>query len=386
MAVSGEFTSLQEALEVVGAEGFEGIGKALQILMNTAMRLERQKYLNASDYERTEGRQGYANGYKPKTVKTRVGEVELRVPQTRDGGFFPSCLTKGLRSERAVTIALAEMYVQGVATRKVKDIVEEMCGFDVSASTVSRASAELDQTLDAWRKRPLGSFPFLLLDAMYIKVREDGLVRDMALLSAMGIDEHGKKTVLGIHLGLSEADVNWRAFLETLVERGIKGVKLVVSDDHAGLGAARKAVLPSIPWQRCQFHLQRNAQAYITKADLKSDVAADIRAIFNARDDAEAERLVRETVVKYQKSQAKLSAWMDQNIREGLTVFALPKPLRKRLRTSNAIERLNEEIRRRVKVIPSFPNSASCLRLTTAVAMEVSEDWESGRRYVTMPD
>ena len=386
MAVERESTSWNDALEVIGAEGFDGMAKALEILMNAAMRIERERYLGAAEYERTAERRGHANGFKPKAVKTRIGEIELKVPQTRDSGFYPSCLTKGLRSERALTIALAEMYVQGVATRKVKSIIEEMCGFDVSATAVSRAAKDLDQTLQAWRSRPLGSFPFLLLDAMYIKVREDGLVRDMALLSAMGIDHEGKKHILGVHLGLSEADVNWRAFLSALVERGLRGVEMVISDDHSGLGAARKAVLPSVPWQRCQFHLQRNAQAYISKAEMKSEVAADLRAIFNARDAAEAERLVKETVEKYKKSQTRLAAWIDENVREGLTVFQIAPALRRRLRTSNAIERFNEEVRRRVKVISSFPSSSSCLRLATAVAMEISEDWEAGKRYVTMPN
>jgi transposase-like protein len=382
MTVDRGFTSVQEALEVLGSSGFDGMAQAMEILLNAAMRAERERYLGASAYERSDDRKSYANGFKPKSVKTRLGELALSVPQTRDSGFYPSSLTRGLRSERAITMALAEMYVQGVATRRVKDIVEDMCGFDVSSSTVSRCAKELDSSLEAWRNRKLGSFPFLLVDAMYIKVREDGLVRDMALLSAMGIDLSGKKHVLGVCLGLSEAEVNWRRFLESLISRGLTGIKMVISDDHSGLGAARMAVLPSVPWQRCQFHLQRNAQSYITKAELKGEVAADLRAIFNARDEAESKRLLAETVAKYSKTQQKLSVWMETNVAEGLTVFRLEKSLRRRLRTTNAIERLNGEIRRRVKVIASFPNSDSCLRLATAVAMEVSEDWENGRRYV----
>lgn len=382
MTVDRGFTSVQEALEVLGSSGFDGMAQAMEILVNAAMRAERERYLGAGEYERSSERRTHANGFKPKSLRTRIGELDLKVPQTRDSGFYPSILTRGLRSERAISLALAEMYVQGVATRRVKDIVEEMCGFDVSSATVSRAAKDLDASLVAWRNRRLDSFPFLLLDAMYIKVREDGLVRDMALLTAMGIDLSGKKHVLGVYLGLSEAEVNWREFLESLISRGLSGIKMVISDDHSGLGAARMAVFPSVPWQRCQFHLQRNAQAYITKSELKGEVAADLRAIFNARDEAEAKRLLKETVAKYAKTQQKLAIWMETNVSEGLTVFRMARPLQRRLRTSNAIERLNLEIRRRVKVIASFPNADSCLRLATAVAMEVSEDWESGRRYV----
>jgi transposase-like protein len=338
--------------------------------------------LGVGPYERSEDRQGYANGYKPKTVKTRVGELTFAIPQVRDGGFYPSSLEKGIRSERALKLALAEMYVQGVSTRRVAQITEQLCGFEVTSSQVSRAAQELDAVLEQWRNRPLGAYPYVFLDARYESVRNNGAVVKSAVLVAIGVSESGKRQILGTSVAISEQEAHWRDFIKTLQARGLHGVKLFISDAHEGLKAARNAVFPSVPWQRCQFHLQQNAQAYVPKQELKKKVAADIRNIFNATSDEEAKRLISQLVVKYEKSAPRLAAWAEENLMEGLTVLQFPADHWRRIRTSNVIERVNEEIRRRTRVAGIFPNDASCLRLVSAVLMEISEDWETGKVYL----
>jgi putative transposase len=372
------------AVELIAERGLEGLPEALTTLINTAMQLERERHLGADAYERNEERRGYANGYKPKTVKTRVGELTLSVPQVREGGFYPQSLEKGLRSERALKVALAEMYVQGVSTRKVARITEQLCGFEVSSMQVSRCAALLDEELDAWRSRPLGAYAYVALDARYESVRHAGQVVDAAVLVAMGVRADGKREVLGVSSKLSEAEVHWRDFLLQLKDRGLHGVKMFVSDDHAGLKAARKAVFPSVPWQRCQFHLQQNAGAYLPRQDLRKPVAAAIRDIFNAPDAEEARRLLERFTTKYQSKAPKLAAWAAEALPEGLAVFALPASHRRRLRTTNALERVNKEIKRRTRVATLFPNERSCERLVTAVVMEISEEWVTGRIYLNM--
>jgi len=294
MTHQSDYTFADEIAE----KGLEAIPELMRVLINSAMQVERSKYLQAEQYERTEDRKGHANGYKPKTVKTRVGEITFAVPQVREGGFYPSALEKGLRSERALTITLAEMYVQGVSTRKVKAITEQLCGVEVSAEQVSRATAQLDEVLQEWRERPLGDIQYLYVDARYEKVREAGQVRDAAVLVATGITSQGERQVLGVSVSLSEHETHWKTFLKSLKERGMNSVKLVISDDHEGLGAARRAILASVPWQRCQFHLQQNAGAYVPKQAMRAEVAADIRAMFNAPDRRTAEEFLQAAIQK----------------------------------------------------------------------------------------
>jgi putative transposase len=383
MTYQSDCTLSPALLEQLAAEGLDALPDLIRIIINTAMQAERQTYLKAAPYERSPARQGYANGYKPKTVTTRVGDITLAVPQVRDGSFYPQALERGLRSERALTLALAEMYVQGVSTRKVAAITEQLCGTSISSTQVSRAAAHLDAVLEAWRMRPLGVFPSLYLDARYEKVRQDGQVRDAAVLIASGVDTRGKRQILGISVALSEHEVHWRTVLQTLVARGLRGVQLVISDAHAGLQAARTAVLGGVPWQRCQFHLQQNASAYVPRHDLKTSLAADIRAVFNAANRSEADALLAKTVQKYAKTVPRLASWMETNLREGLTVFAFPAAHRRLLRTTNGLERVNQEIRRRTRVVGIFPNEASCLRVVSAIAMEISEEWEAGKAYLS---
>ena len=289
MAQYYENKTIDGAVELLKVNGFDALAEAVTVLLNSAMVAERSDYLGAAPYERSVGRIGYANGYKDKQLKTRLGTLPLKVPQTRDSEFYPQSLERGLRSERALLLAIAEMYVQGVSTRRVKKIVEELCGMEVSSSQVSRAARELDVLLEQWRARDLGRYRYILLDAQYEKVRQGGQVLDAAVLIACGVDAEGRRDVLGCSVSLSEAEVHWRAFLADLKDRGLYGIELIVSDAHEGLQAARRAVFPSVPWQRCQFHLQQNAGHYVPTMGMRSPVASDIRAIFNAPDREEAE-------------------------------------------------------------------------------------------------
>jgi transposase-like protein len=384
-----ENSALAELLPLLTGGDENRFAEALRLLLNAAMILERQRHLQAEPFERTESRNGHANGFKDKSFQTRLGELALRVPQVRDSSepFYPKSLEKGLRAERALKLALAEMYVQGVSTRKVAAITEQLCGFEVTSTQVSRAAAELDAQIDAWRNRPLSETPYLILDARYEKVRQGGVVRKAAVLIAIGIGPDGKRQILGVSVSLSEHEVHWREFLRSLVARGLSGVRLIVSDSHEGLGAARQAVFGSIPWQRCQFHLQQNAQAYVPKLEMKSQVAADLRAVFDAPDQRTAEELLRKAVVHYQATAPKLARWMEENVPEGLTVLStIPQEYashRRRLRTTNGLERVNKEVKRRTRVATLFPSEASCLRLVAAVLMEISDEWEAGKAYLT---
>jgi putative transposase len=382
MTYREDFTLPAELLEQVAEQGLDVLPELIRIVLNAAMQAERSEHLQAAPYQHSEERRGYANGFKPKAMRTRVGEITFAVPQVREGGFYPQALEKGLRSERALTLALAEMYVQGVSTRKVKAITEQLCGISITSSAVSQAASQLDGELAKWRERPLGEFPFLFLDAYYEQVREDGQVRHLAVLVAVGVTPTGKREILGVSVSLSEHEVHWRAFLESLKQRGLGGVQLITSDDHAGLRAARVAVFGGIPWQRCQFHLQQNAQAYVPHKDMQTEVATDLRTIFDAPDRTTAEAYLVRTVAKYKQSASRLSEWLASNIPEGLTVFAFPASIRRLLRTTNGVERLHREVRRRARVVSIFPNSASCLRLVSAVLAEISEEWLTGRTYL----
>ena len=387
MAMRVENNPLEAAFAVLLANGLDGAGEALRILINEASKIERAHFLNAQPHERTPERTDYANGFKPKTVMTRVGELTFDVPQVRGSGFYPSALEKGSRTEQALNLALAEMYVQGVSTRKVCDILVKRLGPEVSISStqVSRAAEKLDAGLAVWRERPLDEeVPSLFLDARYERVREAGQLVDCAVLVAVGVTQSGHRRVRGVSVALSEAEVHWRAFLDSLIRRGLKGVKLIVSDDHAGLQAARRATFPSVPWQRCQFHLQQNAQAYVTKLDQRQPVAQRIRAIFNAPDKAEADRLLRQAIDAWRTEAPKLAQWAEENLPQGFAVFALPIGQRARLRTTNGLERINREIKRRTRVASIFPNTASCLRLISALLTAFDEDWMTGKIYLNL--
>jgi len=388
MTHRAEDTTISQVMKCLIDQGLDGMADAVGLLLNEAMKIERSEFLQAGPYERQVDRLGYANGFKDKTVRTRVGEMRLKIPQVRDclgeEGFYPNSLEKGLRSERALKLAIAEMYVNGVSTRRVAKITQELCGLEVSSTDVSRASQLLDEELETWRQRAIGEIPYLVLDARYEKIRHGGSVIDCAVLVAIGVREDGKRSVLGVSVSLSEAEVHWRAFLTPLLDRGMHGMKLIVSDDHKGLGNGRTSTMPSVPWQRCQFHLQRNAQAYVPKVAMRAEVAEAIRNIFNAPDRVEADRQLKILMDRYRDSAPQLAEWAEENLSQGLSVFELPAGHRKRLRTTNGLERVNKEIKRRTRVATLFPNEASLLRLVSAILAEISEDWETERAYINL--
>lgn len=381
-------TLLNQIVNHISQEGANGLAEAVRLLLNHAMEVERSKALGARPYERCDTRMGYSNGFKPKTLQTRLGEMTVAVPQVRgDIDFYPSALERGRRSERALTLAIAQMYVQGVSTRKVTAILQQLAGtLEISSTQVSRAAAQLDAELKIWRQRPLDAvaYPYLIIDARYEKVRRDGVVLDCAVLVATGIDENGQRAILGVSTALSEAEVHWRDFLSSLQERGLHGTLLIVSDDHQGLRAALKARFAGVPWQRCQFHLQQNAMHYVPRIALRGALAAELRQVLHAPTRPQADALLKTLVAKHRPAAPELADWLEANVPESLTVLSLPCEHRPRLRTSNAAERLNQEIKRRTRVARVFPNPDSLLRLVTAVLNEISDDWESSKTYLNM--
>ncbi len=379
-------TTVGSVLRTLIDNGLDGMAQALETLMNEAMKLERAEFLGAAPHQRTDSRRGYANGFKPREIQTRAGALRLAIPQVRDTdqSFYPKSLDRGIRSERALKLVIAEMYVQGVSTRKVAAITEVLCGTEISSMQVSRAAQLLDEELSAWRTRPIGETPYLILDARYEKVRHGGTVVDCAVLVAIGVGIDGKRRVLGVSVSLSEAEVHWREFLASLKARGLLGVRLVVSDDHAGLKAARRAELPGIPWQRCQFHVQRNAVAYVPHVAMRKEVARAIRSVFNASNRTIAEQMLKAIAGEYRQRAPKLAAWLEEAVPEALAVFEFPDSHRRLLRTVNSLENLNKQIKRRTAVASLFPNEQALLRLVSAVLAEISEDWETGRIYLTL--
>jgi transposase-like protein len=381
-------TPADDAINTLLKHGLaDGLPRIAEMLLNAAMLLERAAHLQAGPHERTGTRAGYANGFKPRGLNTSLGALELSIPQVRgcEQPFRTSLLETGSRIDRSLKAAIAEMYLQGVSTRRVTEVMQKLCGLEVTSSQVSRLTAELDEEFEKWRHRALPAILYLILDATYIKVRLDGAVRDCAVLTAIGIcRETGKRMVLGVSAAISEAEPHWRKFLASLKERGIGIPDLVTSDAHEGLKAALRATLNATPWQRCQFHLQQNAQAYVPSVAMRKQVASDIRSIFNAQDRPKAEERLAEVVDKYRKPASKLAAWMEANIPEGLTVFQTPETHRRRLRTTNMSENLNLQIKRRTRVAGLFPNEASVLRIVTAILMETSEEWETGRAYLSL--
>ncbi|WP_242512028.1 IS256 family transposase [Rhodobaculum claviforme] len=359
-----------------------------------AMQIERERFLGAGLYERTPGRQGYANGYKPKRIDTPAGTVSVQVPKTagHDGEpFYPRSLERGRRSVRAVMLAVAEMYIKGVSTRQAEAVMREFGIESLSSSQVSRAAKLLDEELDAWRTRQLGEVKYLILDARYEKMRHGGVVRDAAVLSAIGIGPDERRRVLGVSVALSEAEVHWRGFLDSLVARGLRGVEFITSDDHAGLRAARRAVLGGATWQRCQFHLAQNAIHHAPNAEIRKRIGAELRirhclsdqwrsngSLWNAGTLAKAEAALAELVASHRDSALRLAKWLEENVPEGLAVFTLPEPHRRRLRTSNPMERaVQQELKRRTTKVRVFPSEDSLLRLVSAILVEIDEKWAS---------
>jgi putative transposase len=354
----------------------EVIQEVLEAEMNDA--------LGAQKGERTGARLGYRSGYYPRTLITRVGKLELRVPQDRQGRFSTEVFERYQRSEKALVSALAEMYVQGVSTRKVKAITEELCGHSFSASAVSGVVKQLDEQLSQFAQRRLEeAFAYVILDARYEKVRESGSIRSRAVLVAIGIDWEGRRQVLGVELANRESASSWKDFLLTLRQRGLRGVELVVSDDHAGLRKAIAEVLPEAVWQRCYVHFLRNALDHLPRKG-DDDCLRELRWLYDRRDVNEARKDLAGWLKRWQEKYAKLCAWVEDNIGETLSYYSLPHGHHKHLKSTNMLERLNEEIKRRTRVVRIFPNEQSCLRLIRALAVETHENWIEAHRYLDM--
>ena len=345
---------------------------------------EMQETLLAAKSERNPERLGYRSGYYERTLVTRVGKLDLRVPQDRQGRFSTQVFERYQRSEKALVSALAEMYVQGVSTRKVKKITEELCGHSFSASTISSINKKLDAELKAFAKRILEEpYPYLVLDARYERVRENGVIRKRAVLIAIGINLQGRRCVLGVELANRESTTSWKQFLGGLRERGLHGVELVVSDNHQGLRRAVIETLPEAAWQRCYVHYLRNALDYLPR---KSGEACrqELRWLYHRRDVTEARRDLAAWLNKWQGKYPRLCNWVEESIEETWTFYDLPIEHHKHMKSTNMLERINEEIKRRTCVVRIFPNEASCLRLVRALAVEIHEDWIEATRYLNM--
>ena len=345
---------------------------------------EMTEFLGAAPSERSETRSGYRAGYYHRGLVTRIGKLELRVPRDRSGEFSTALFERYARSEKALVAALAEMYVQGVSTRKVKAITEELCGHSFSASAISAINKSLDEALERFASRQLEeAYPYVILDARYEKVREDGVIRSMAVQIAIGINWEGQRQVLAVEAANRESQSSWKDFLLRLKERGLTGVEFVVSDDHAGLKKAISEVLCEAAWQRCYVHFLRNALDYLPrKAD--DDCLQELRWIYDRRDLQEANRDLAAWITKWQGKYPKLVDWAESNIGETLSFYRLPRAHHKHLKSTNMLERLNEEIKRRTRVVRIFPNTESCLRLIRALCVETHETWLEDNRYLNM--
>jgi len=385
-----ESTILVEKVEEV-LEGDEDLLQVLlEGLLQGVLEAERDVYVGAERHERSPLRRTQRNGYKPRQLVTRVGTLQLRVPQTRDGKFSTVLFDRYQRSEKALTLALAEAWVQGVSTRKMASITEELIGREVSAGTVSRYAKQLDEQLEEFRTRDLSeqAFPFVSVDARYEKVRRDGRIVDMAVLLATGVAEDGHRQVLGVKVAADENGTLWGEFFEELVERGLRGVVLITSDAHRGIGEARREHFPGVLWQRCQRHFLENALDRVPKRH-EDEVTDDLQDLWDETDDGpdgleEALELRDDLVDKWDGKVPELAEFLDEEAEETLAVMDFPKTFWKRLRTTNGVERVNQEIKRRTRVVRIFPNPASCLRLVLALMAEQHEDWISGRRYLDM--
>jgi putative transposase len=363
------------------------LAEVLRLGVQSLMEAERDAHVSADPFERSGERKTQRNGYQDRQLRTRVGVLDLKVPKTRDGAFYPSILERYQRSEAALISSLAECYVQGVSTRKVSRICEELFGDTLSHETVSRYVGELDEELEPWRQRELeGEFPYVLVDARYEKVRVDRRIVDMAVLVAIGVSAEGHRHVLGVEVAHGETTASWSAFLEGLVERGLTSVQLITSDAHAGLAEARRKHFPGVPWQRCQRHFLMNALEKAPKA-LEEELHSQLRRIWDeSRSYDEAREALSELAADLEHGHPELAEWLDTEGEDTLSCFHFPEEHRKRLRTTNGNERVNQELLRRSRVVRIFPNPKSCLRLASALLKEWHEDWITGRRYLSMSE
>jgi len=364
-----------------------GVAKLLESVLNQVLQAQVTEQVEADRYERTEDRQGYRNGSYPHQLHTRIGTITLSVPRIRGGKFTTELFARYQRSEQALILAMMEMVVNGVSTRKVSQVTEELCGTEFSKSTVSDLCKRLDPIVTAWNNRPLSDsqFPFVLVDALYLKVREDGRVRSRGVMLGIGVNTDGHREVLGLMLGDTESEESWTEFFSWLKTRGLRGVDLIVSDDHGGLVRSIRQQFQGVAWQRCQTHFMRNVLDASPKG-LKDEIHSHVRAILEAPDPETARMLLKQTIAAYEEKAAKAMRILESGFDDATAILSLPEKYRKRLRTTNSVERLNEEVRRRERVIRIFPNRESVIRLIGALLMEQDEKWAAGKKYLDMTE
>jgi putative transposase len=364
-----------------------GVNKLLESVLNQVLKAQVTEQISAEHYQRTEDRKAYRNGSYPHQLTTRVGTITLHVPRLRDGKFSTDMFSRYQRSEQAFVLAMLEMVINGVSTRKVSLITEELCGVEFSKSTVSELCKKLDPIVNAWNTRPLSDtrFPFVLVDALYLKIREDGRVRSRGVMIAAGINESGYREILGLMLGDTESEESWSEFFVSLKNRGLRGMELLVSDNHSGLVRAVRKQFQGVTWQRCQTHFMRNVLG-ATPKHMRNEIYQQVRAILDAPDIQTGRYLQQQFSATYEDKLPRVVSVVEQGFDDVTAVLVLPNKYLKRLRTTNSMERLNEEIRRRERVIRIFPNRESVIRLLGALLMELDEKWASGRRYLDMDD
>ena len=362
----------------------EAFAKLMEEIFNQVLMAQSTEQLGAEPYERTEERTAYRNGTRDRGMTTRVGALTLKIPRHRNGQFSTELFSRYQRSEQALVLAMMEMVINGVSTRKVELITEELCGKKFSKSTVSSLCQSLDPMVEAFKTRPLEKhYPFVLVDAIYLKVRKDGRVQSRGLLVAIGINEDGHREIIGFGVANSESEDSWGGFFASLKERGLKDVRLVTSDDHKGLVKAVRKHFQGSSWQRRQTHFSKNMMDHTPKA-LQAEMKEDLRGLYEAVDYDSARKIRDQIIEKYEIKAPKATAILDGAFDDITAVLALPLRYRKRLRTTNGVERLNQEIRRRERVIRIFPNEASVIRLMGALLMEQDEKWQTGRKYFEM--
>ena len=380
-------------MKATGAAGSEQappdlVRAMLTQVMQAAIQAEFDRFLGAGRWERTGERRGWRNGSKRRRLHTRVGTIELRIPKDREGRFQPSLFERYQRSEKAFVLALVEMYIQGVSTRKVQKVVEQLCGVLISASQVSALVKGLDGELETWRRRSLGGqkYPYLVVDAHYEKVRREGRVLSTAVLWVIGISETGYREHLGVWTGPSESRESWVRVFRDLVQRGLEGVGYVVSDEHAGLVQALGLYFPEADHQRCQVHYMRNALSYVSTDAVRAELITGLRDAWAAPTREEARARLARLIDALRPKVPTLADWLEETAEQTLACYELPAGVhRLRLRSTNSVEHDHADIRRRTRVVRIFPNDASLVRLASALAMERNEKWME-RRYFSMPE
>ena len=378
-----QFTISEEKIQAM-LFGERGAEVLMEEMFNQLLQAEMTEHLGAAPGEQTKKRRGYRNGSYKRRLTTRVGSLDLEVPRDREGTFKTELFERYQRNEKALVLALMEMVVQGVSTRKVKKITDELCGRRFSRQTVSRLTQQLDEQVGAWAERKLEKrYPFLIVDAMQVKVRRQQAVRSTTVMIAVGISEEGYREILGLKVGFRETGEGWRALFSDLKDRGLSGVEMLTSDAHDGLRGAAQQSFPGAIWQRCQAHFRRNVADRVPAAS-KERVHAMLDSILEAPSPADAREALERAATELQEIAPAALEVLEEGFEDATAALALPEKYRRRLRTTNMVERFIEEIRRREKVVRIFPNMQSAWRLIGALCAEQHEEWAHGRRYLTM--